>query len=62
MLFRSRLIPSVDRLYVFDNSPISTGPVLLAAKPNASEPLRLLHPNRIPEIDAVLIANGALTP
>jgi predicted ABC-type ATPase len=53
-----RLVPTADQLLVFDNS--DEEPVLIAEKPSEYAPLRLLHPGRIPEIDAVLRANGAI--
>lgn len=55
-----RLIPVTDQLMVFDNS--DDEPVLIAERPSRIAPIHLLHPGRIPEIDAVLRANGAVTP
>ena len=47
-------------LYVFDNTDQGGVPVMIARKSGSG--LHLLHPGRIPAIDAVLIANGAVTP
>lgn len=55
-----RVEPLLHELYVFDNTDSSAPPLMIARKSGASVHLR--HPNRIPEIDAVLIANGAITP
>ena len=51
-----RLLPQANEVFVFDNSS-TDGPVLIARK-NGGQ-ITILHPDRIPEIDAVLRANGA---
>ncbi len=51
-----RLLPQANEVFVFDNSS-TDGPVLIARK-NGGQ-ITILHPGRIPEIDAVLRANGA---
>lgn len=55
-----RVVPQLHELYVFDNTDDTGAPVMIARKCGTG--FHLLHPNRIPEIDAVLIANGAITP
>ena len=53
-----RFAPKVHRLFVFDNSR-SDGPLLIARKDGGE--ITLLTPGRIPAIDAVLLAAGAVT-
>ena len=53
-----RLAPMADRLYVFDNTDPDT-PVLIARKDRG--PITWVSANRIPAIDAVLLAAGAVS-
>ena len=52
-----RLLPQANAVFVFDNSS-TDGPVLIARKTGGR--ITILHPDRIPQIDAVLQANGAV--
>ena len=52
-----RLLPQAHEVFVFDNSS-TDGPVLIARKTGGRT--TILHPDRIPQIDAVLQANGAV--
>lgn len=56
------IVNYAHELFVFDNSDSRGHPILIATKNGRTSPITILHPNRIPEIDAVLRANGAITP